>query len=238
MNFELGIKAPFQDRRWVERTLIGAAINLVPILNFAAQGYMLDYTRAVAYDPNAPLPDWGNLGRYWVRGALATLAGFLLAIPGIILMTIAVFPIVAGFISGEDFAIAAGFSTACIFFVLAMIYFLVLSIFWGAAFTNYAMSEQFGAFFDFSRIRAKIGSNSSYFAAWALSLLVYIVAGTLVGIVQAPASFIPILGGVLGAALSVYVMFCAQLVAQHYFGQYAGKAYGAELQATPAQPQQ
>ncbi len=233
MNIEQGIKSPFSDPRWLERTVIGAVISLVPILNFAAQGYMLDYTRAVAYDPAAPLPDWGNLGRYWVRGLLSGLAGIALALPGIIILAIGFFPMIAGIIAGEGFTVVAGLSGACMFFAIAMIYFVVLSVFWGAAFTNYAMSEEFGAFFDFARIKAKIGSGSSYFGAWGLSLLVYLVAGSVTGLVQMPLSFIPFLGVLAGTALTVYVTFCAQLVAQHYYGQYAAAAYADELQASP-----
>ena len=236
MNIEQGIKSPFSDPRWLERTVIGAVISLVPILNFAAQGYMLDYTRAVAYDPAAPLPDWGNLGRYWIRGLLSGLAGIALALPGIIILAVGFFPMIAGIVAGEEFTVVAGLSGACIFFALAMIYFVVLSVFWGAAFTNYAMSEEFGAFFDFARIKAKIGSGASYFGAWGLSLLVYLVAGSVVGLVQMPLSFIPFLGLLAGTSLTLYVTFCAQLVAQHYYGQYAASAYSEELDTPPASP--
>jgi hypothetical protein len=234
MDIEQGIKSPFSDPKWFERTALGGVISLVPILNFAAQGYMLDYTRAVAYNQQAPLPDWGDLGRYFVRGLLSALAGFLLALPGIILMVIGFIPLIGGLIAGEDFTVIAGASTMCIFFAIALIYFFVLSIFWGAAFTNYAMSEEFGAFFDFSRIKAKIGSGSNYFGAWGLSLLVYFVAGSLTGVLQMPLSFIPFLGALAGSLITVYVMFCAQLVAQHYYGQYAATAYADELQPVAA----
>jgi hypothetical protein len=234
MDIELGIKSPFSDPRWLERTVLGSVIAFVPILNFAAQGYMLDYTRAVAYDRSAPLPDWSELGRYWVRGLLAALAGFLFALPGIILIIIGIFPIVGGIVAGEDITVIAGASTACIFFAIAIIYFFVLSVFWGAAFTNYAMSEEFGAFFDFSRIKVKISANTSYFGAWGLALLVYVVAGSVTGVLQVPLSFVPLFGSLLGTLLTTYAMFCAQLVAQHYFGQYAARAYADELQPVAA----
>ena len=202
---------------------------MVPILNFAATGYALDYTRAVAYDPSTPLPDWAHLGRYFKRGFFAGIAGLIVGLPGIIMMSLGIFPLIAGLIAERDLAIIAGATTSCGFIAVALIYFLLVSLFWGAAYTNYAMSEEFGAFFDFSRIKAKVTSDSGYFAAWGLSFLVYLVAGSIGGVAQGILQIVPIAGSIVGALATVFVTFIAQLISSHYYGQYAARAYLAEL---------
>lgn len=231
MDLEQGIKSPFSDKRWLEKTALGTLITMVPILNFASQGYALDYTRAVAYNPAAPLPEWQELGRFWKRGLFAGLAGLVLALPGILLMSMGVVPLIVGLITEQDIAILAGASTSCLFVAVALLYFLAISIFWGAAFTNYAMSEDFGAFFDIARIRTKISSDSGYFAAWGLSLLTYLIAGTIGGVIQGFLQIVPFAGSIVGSIAMMFITFLAQLISSHFYGQYASRAYAQELDA-------
>lgn len=231
MDIDRGVRAPFQDPKWAERVAIGSLISLVPILNFAAQGYMLDYTRAVSYGRDVPLPTWDELGRYWVRGLLAGIAGVLYALPGIILFAMGVIPIVAGAITGEGAGVFAGITSGCVVFALGILYFVFISVFWGAAYTNYAMHEEFSALFAIGRMRDKVtSSGSSYFGAWGLSLLVGIVIGTVLGVVSGFLSFIPFFGSIVSAVASVFVGLMGALVSSHYYGQYAATAYADDLQ--------
>ena len=232
MNVDRGIKAPFQDPKWAERVAIGSLIGLVPILNFATQGYLLDYTRAVAYGQDVPLPTWDELARYWVRGLLAGVAGFIYALPAIILFGIGVVPIIAGAIAGEGVTVFAGLTSGCFVFALGALYLLFISVFWGAAYANYAMHEEFGALFALGRMKEKISQHGSeYFAAWGLTLLVGLVIGTVLGVVSGFVSFIPFFGSVLSAVVGAFAGLIGGLVSSHYFGQYARSAYEGELQS-------
>ena len=73
MNLGRGLRFPLDDPQWLPKVLIGTLVSLVPILNVAGVGYMLDVTRNVVAGRETPLPEWDNFGDKFVRRLTGTL---------------------------------------------------------------------------------------------------------------------------------------------------------------------
>ncbi len=71
----------FDDARWVSKVLIGLAISLVPILNLAFNGYIIEIVRRMSRQESEILPEWENLERRFIDGLLLTLAYLLYSLP-------------------------------------------------------------------------------------------------------------------------------------------------------------
>ncbi|HOG48808.1 MAG TPA: DUF4013 domain-containing protein, partial [Anaerolineae bacterium] len=71
----------FDDERGVNKLLVGGLISLVPILRWAATGYMLRTLKTVAAGAARPLPEWDDVVNDLVKGLLVTLAGMIYALP-------------------------------------------------------------------------------------------------------------------------------------------------------------
>ncbi|MGE5544986.1 MAG: DUF4013 domain-containing protein, partial [Bacillota bacterium] len=69
--FDIGevLKYPFEDQKWVEKILIGGALNVIPVINLFSTGYTLESMRA-GIRGEMTLPDWGDWGSKFVAGLL------------------------------------------------------------------------------------------------------------------------------------------------------------------------
>jgi hypothetical protein len=74
VDYERAIKFPVQERDWIAKVAVGSLIGLVPVVNFAQQGYALEVLRRVAYGEAEELPAWDQFGRYFVKGLGVALA--------------------------------------------------------------------------------------------------------------------------------------------------------------------
>src|SRR5687768_4268485 len=74
------------DPKWIAKVLIGAAVSLVPILNFALYGYALDVLKRVYQGTDLPLPEWDDFGDYFVRGLLVSIGVFIWQLPLVVLI--------------------------------------------------------------------------------------------------------------------------------------------------------
>jgi uncharacterized membrane protein YeaQ/YmgE (transglycosylase-associated protein family) len=233
MDIGKSFSFPFQDERWLSKSLIGAIVAAVPIVNFAWLGYLVDLVRNVMAGSTTPLPEWGDFGNKWVRGLLLTFASMIYAIPAIILACIPL-TMLGGFSatqSGDltDQAAGSFAGVGGIFACLIAVYSLFLTFILPAIYINYARNSTFAALFEFSRIFAIIRDElSKYATAWVVSLLAGIVVGLVVGLVTGLVGWIPCVGWVLailiGAVGSVYTFY----IYGHLFGQ-VGAAQGKPL---------
>lgn len=225
---------PFKDVKWFGKAAWAGLWMTVPFTGFAVYGYTLDYIRNVANGYETPLPEWtGNFGRYWVRGLLVAIALGIYMLPATILMVIGYLPMLGAAIqAGSDpssdaaSALAAlGGTAICVTSMVAILYIVAVSIFSYAALTHYALSESFGAFFQFKEIIARLRTNSGYFTAWLMTNVIAIGVGFVAGIV---AGFLTaILIGIVFVPFVIGVCyFVGAAMAGHLFGQYAAKAYG------------
>jgi hypothetical protein len=238
---------PFKDVRWFPKAAWAGLWTALAVTVPAVTGYSLDYIRNVANGYETPLPEWtGQFGRFWVRGFLLMVALFIYFIPAWILLFIGYLPLIgmsaaAGSQDAMNAAAGLGGTTVCITSVLAIIYIIVVSIFSQAAVTHFALHEDFSSLFQVKEIIARLRTNSGYFTAWIMSLVIYagigVVAGaigSILGLIIIGLPFAGFAGGVVG--------FVGLVMTSHLYGQYAAKAYGlpglAPMVVAYAAPQQ
>ncbi|GAB4279892.1 MAG: hypothetical protein Kow0056_13670 [Coriobacteriia bacterium] len=261
MDLMRGLKAPFSGPSWVSKMLIGVVVTLVPILNFAFAGYLLEWQRRVAEGRDGELPDWDDLGRYWVRGAQMFVAALIYALPLIIIAGVGIVSVVLSAAAGVgDEAAAASVLGMCGAIGIAVVLGMVVGVFMFAAMTHFNFAQRFGAFFEFGEIwRRMRGNAGTYFGAFGMFIVINWVANLITTPFAAggqtfvsppalqyqpttPDEMFAYLGASLlvagvGIMFSMIVTVPVSFIQWHYFGQYMNKAYGyAPLEQAPYAP--
>jgi len=229
MNIGKAFSYPFEDKEWPTKAGLGVLITLVPILNFAAFGWVIEIMRRVGKGDPQPLPGWDDLGKKFMDGLILFLVGLIYALPIILLVGVPIAimtipAILAGNSNMQDtakaIATAGGIVSLCLS-CLFILYALGLSILFPAIYVEYAHKGTFASCFNFKEIFAQIGKNTgAFFTAWGVYLGTSIGASLAAGIVGGLLGWIPCLGQlvavVVGLAAGVYIL----LVYAHLFGQY------------------
>ena len=197
---------------------------LLIVTSPAVYGAMLDYIDSVSKGDER-LPDWSEFGSKWVRGFLVSVAGFIYFLPVTILGFVFAVPVIAAIASGSDSFAGLAAGGMCLFWVIALVYVVAVSVLFYAAIVNYAQKKSFGAFFEFSAIMGHVRDGSGYFNAWLWSIVVSFAAGIVVSIL----SVVPVIGSIIGIA----TYYLAIMITGHLFGQWAAKTYGVTQVATP-----
>jgi hypothetical protein len=172
----------FEDKDWVKKILIGGVVNLIPIVNLAATGYFIEALKNTAEGRELPLPEWGeDFGGKFMKGLMAGIAGFLYALPIMIVMGIimGLTAVIAGSLD-DDTATTVAAVCPMIGYCLMFVYMILLMLILPAATVRYALTGQFGAFFRFGDILAFIKANVG---GYIIALLVALVAGLIAEIV-------------------------------------------------------
>src|ERR671912_200710 len=136
MDAERSFTFPFEDKEWISKLGLGAIISLVPILNFAWSGYLVDIIRNVMNDDPYPLPTWDDLGKKFREGLILFGAGLIYALPILLALCLPLgLSAGSGLLSGNSnmqelsqrLAETGGVLLLCLLCVF-MLYGLVLSI--------------------------------------------------------------------------------------------------------------
>jgi hypothetical protein len=233
VDIQRAFKAPFADQKWFVKSLWAGLWAGLGVTAPAVAGYTLDYVRNIAYGYETPLPEWNReFGRWWVRGFLVTIAAMIYMLPAFLLLAIGFVPMIGAVAASEGYGSDVGGAMAmlgggalCLTSFVAVVYVIGVSVFFYAAYVNYALSEDFGSMFRVKEIMARLRTDGAgYFSAWGMSIVISIGAGTVGGmigsILGATVVLAPLAGFVGGA-----VGFLAGLMTAHLFGQYAAKAY-------------
>ena len=229
MNLEKAIKYPFEDKQWASKIGMGALISIVPILNFAWLGYIIELMRRVMKGDSLPMPGWDDLGKKFMDGLILFLAGLVYALPiilliGVPLAMMVVPAILAGNNSSQSMAntlaTAGGVVALCLTCVLAL-YGLALSVVFPAVYVQDAHKGTFASCFAFKDIFALIKKNAgTYFTAWGVYLGISIGASLAAGIIGGLLGWIPCLGQLIAVVVGLAAGIYAMLVYAHLFGQY------------------
>jgi MFS family permease len=216
----------FKDPKWFSKLLIGALVNLVPILNFAYTGFLVDLLKNVVADVTEPLPEWTEFGDKFMKGLLLWLASIVYGIPLIVLGCImgATMGGLGAFTSGNytEGVAAATTGVGIIFSCLMILYALALSFYLPAVLINFARKGTFGSCFEFSAIFAIVSRNlSKYLTAWVVSLLAGIVVGIIISIVAVVVGWIPCIGWLLVWLVTAVGAVYMLTIGVHLFGQVA-----------------
>lgn len=189
MDIERAITYPLKDEEWLPKIIIGGLVNIVPIANLAVAGYALQAMKNVIDGQETPLPNWSDFGKHFVKGLLAAIGAFVYAIP---LLIIACLGWGLGWLVAEwsgyssDLGASEGYSiltgTCCGF--IGFVYALAMAFVLPAAFTKYAVTDEFSAFFKFGDLFRYIGAHlGDYVVALIVTLLVALAAELVGGLV-------------------------------------------------------
>lgn len=231
IDLSRAVQAPFKDPQWVSKTALGFLWLLIGVTAPAVYGAQVEYIRSVR-SGNDQLPEWSDFGRKWVDGLLIAIAAMLYSLPVIILGAIFVVPAVIALIASGDSgdpsaALAVFFGGQCVFWIIAMVYVIAMSILFNAAIVHYAERGSFGAFFEFGTIMSKVRGGTGYFMAWLYAFAISAVASTVASAV------ISLTGGLLGI-LYPAVGYLVTMMTAHVLGQWAARAYGSPAPAAYA----
>lgn len=225
MDVGLSFRYVFDDKRWPGKTLIALLVSIVPILNIAWQGYLIQVMRNVSDRASEPLPDWSDFGKKFVDGLIILVAGFIYALPIIILAGIVGIGagVTEAFSSGDLSEATYGIFTGLGVLVscIIILYSILLAIFLPALSLHYAREDRFAACFQVGKITRLITSNlGDYAIAWLVAIftgfIIGLLAAIIIPILVITCCLIP-LAIVLGAFISVWPM----LVYAHLFAQIA-----------------
>lgn len=220
IDFGRALKAPFNDPDWISKTLLSFVWGLLGVIFFPLlavfTGVQLEYIRRVSRGDER-LPEWSNFGKSWTEGLVVWVAGFLYFLPVFALGAMALGPsIIAAIREQERLAGGLFAGSVCMFILVAVVYSIVVSIFYEAALVNYAMRGGFGSLFAIGEILGRVRGNSGYWAAWAYTVVISfgvsavtsILSGTVVGVILYPAAF-----------------YLGTMMTGHVLGQWARQAY-------------
>lgn len=234
MDIGLSIRYVFDDRRWPGKTLIALLVSIVPILNIAWQGYLIQIMRNVSDQVSEPLPDWSDFGKKFVDGLIILLAGLIYSLPAIILAILVGVGagITDAFSSGDLSEVTYGVFTGLGVMVSCVIilYSILLALFLPALSLHYAREDSFAACFQVGKITRLITANlGNYVVAWLVAIAIGVVIGLLAGIIipllVITCCLIPV-AIILGAFISVWPM----MIYAHLFAQISRPE---QLELTP-----
>jgi len=217
MDIGISFTYMFQDKDWLKKILIGGVIAFIPIVNFAALGYMVQLTRNVRDGRDLPLPEWDAFGEYFVSGLYLFLVYLVYAIPMILLACLqgaaSVMLGTAGNGRGAgDLASAYGVASICLSCLMSL-WGLLIAVISPALFVRFAETGSFGATLSIGGwlgvLRANLGAY----------LIVLILSWLVLGFL-APLGVIACVVGI------IFTQFWAYLVVSHWLGQLAAATTG------------
>jgi hypothetical protein len=214
----------FEDKDWVSKLLISVLVSLVPILNFAFIGYLVQLILNVSEGIAFPLPDWSDFGDKFVKGLIMVVAGFIYALPIIILVVVVAgagaLTEVAGGGDLSDVAGAAFTGTAILFSCLSILYGFALTFFYFGMAIHFSREGTFGSCFQIGKIINLISSNlGEYLTAWLVSLLFGFVLTIAASIAFTFLSIIICIGWIVMFLLAAFLAVWPNIVIFHLFGQ-------------------
>ncbi len=225
----------FQDKQWTSKLGSGALISLVPILNFALSGYIVNLTRNVMQNSAEPLPNWDNLGKKFTDGIILLAAGLIYALPGLVVLCLPLSLIAfSGLLSGnrnlqdigQSIAAAGGVLLYCLL-CLFILYIILLSVIHPAILVVLAREGTFSSCFQIREIFGLIGRNAGpFFTAWIIYVAAGWGVGLVVGFLNLLVGWIPCLGWIVGLIVGLGSTVYLVTVYAHLFGQFGAGIFG------------
>lgn len=216
------LQHPFQDQNWLSKLGIGALINIVPILNFAGTGYMVEHTDNVKKGADVPMPTWDNLGNLFMQGLKLVVVFFIYALPIIALsciLTVFAGGIAAVTQNSDSMSDAAGagfgivtLAVSCLSIIYA-VFFLYL---YPALFIQFARTKDIAPCLRLGEVFAIARKNSGDYIMIFLVLIGISLVFSIIGSVLA----ITVVGLCLLIPLGLLATPYLNVVIAHLCGQY------------------
>jgi hypothetical protein len=234
MEAEKSFSYPFEDRDWVSKLGLGALISIVPILNFAWSGYLVEIIRNVMNRTDEPLPTWDDLGKKFSEGLILFGAGLIYALPVLIALCLPVGLSASSSLFAENGNLEdlsrtiteVGGVLLLGLLCISFLYGIVLSILYPAILVLFARDGTFASCFKLREAFDMISKNAAaFFTAWGLSLVASLGVGLVVGLVNLVVSWVPCIGWIIGMALALFSGVYSTSVYAHLFGQFGRTAF-------------
>lgn len=188
MDYQQAIKKPFLD---LKKLVIGIVLNIIPIVNFFAMGYVLETAKLTLSKKNN-LPEWKDWKDLFIHGVLATIISFIYMIPALVVAVAAVgFGVLKGWITGS---VISGVETGAPMLITALILVLLATYIAPMSTLLYVKKWKFADAFAFKEIFKKI-ITPKYAVAWIVMLVISVVA---IGVL----SIIPLVGSEAGSFIA------------------------------------
>jgi hypothetical protein len=244
MDISRSLNYAFDDPEWKTKLGLGALLNLVPVLNFAWQGYLVEIIRNVEAGQPLPLPTWDDLDKKWLDGLKLGGAMLIYSLPLFVLILAPIMLVVLpALVDNENLqgvlATIGGLGflvTLC----LVGVYGLALGFIYPAIQLHFAHTGSFAACFQIGPIVRLIREHSSnYVTAWVASLAVGLVLSFGFSAVTGVLGLIPCIGFVAILALLPVTLFGATWITTvhaYLFGQITQPAAGGAPALTSGLP--
>lgn len=226
--FDLGrsLSHPFEDRDWAVKMLVGAGVNLVPVLNFALYGYAMDHLRNTERSQDVPLPKWDDLGKHFVDGLKLFVAQLIYSIPIIALVVgLSVISIIYGVSMEDSSGSARDVMTAGLVVVivtltcLSLVYGLFFAFITPAMFIQVARTGEIGSAFRFNEMFALIKRRPT---DYLIIVILPVALGIVLGVAFSVLAAIPFVGLCLYFPLLILALLATPymyIVSGHWYGQ-------------------
>lgn len=166
-------KYPMRDERWIQKTLVGGIIGMIPVLNFISLGYVLRYIRRT--DPASALPEWDGWSELFKTGCwLFVICAIYLLLPNILLSFVA--DGMGLFRQGGEILWANNRLA-----LLGDFLRIVVGFFLPMAVVNYAANKTLVAAFDFGEIASRIKRTFGDYLITYIILVVCVAAVVKIG---------------------------------------------------------
>lgn len=221
----------FEDERWVIKILLGAAITLIPLFGpLTLMGYAIAALRNVRDGHPRPLPEWTDLGAFFMDGIKLWVVNLVYAVPILVLLCPALavwgLPLLGG--DQQDFqgvfTGVAALVSACLGCII-ILYAILLNILQPALQIRYAETGEIGACLRFVEVfRFAFANIGRIIVALLLIWAASAVIGLVIFGVSATIGIVPICGWILGALLTLLMLPVGVWVAAfsaHLYGQIA-----------------
>ncbi|MBI3763140.1 MAG: DUF4013 domain-containing protein [Chloroflexi bacterium] len=83
MDYGKAFSYTFEDKDWIKKLLIAGVVAIVPIVNFAVLGWLVEIIRRVSQGEAELLPDWSRFGELFKRGFMAFVIVLVYLLPAI-----------------------------------------------------------------------------------------------------------------------------------------------------------
>lgn len=223
MDFGKAFSFVFDDDEWLKKLVIGGIILLIPIVDFAILGWMLEIGRRVARGDAEVLPGWDDFGTYFVRGLKAFVVALVYVLPIIILEICPATLSVMGQNSDTMGTVASIVSllVSCVVFIYSIFLAFVLP----AALMRFTMAnDSIGAGLAFGEAISMVKDH--------LNAYLIVFLGSLIAGIVAPLGTIACIVGI------IFTYPYALALQGHLYGQAYAEASGGILSSgsTPPPP--
>jgi hypothetical protein len=223
----------FEDQKWTNKLLLGMLVSIVPIVNFALLGWVIDIMRNVSQRQPNPLPEWDNFGDKFIKGTILFVVGLIYSLPALLITCPLFFlPFTRGDFSREGQQALTGMfvGTTLLLTCAVAIYGLLISFLMPAIYLNFARKGTFAACFEFGEIWRIMSKNlGDYIVAWLIIIVVGIGVSFVISIVGAVLAIIPCCGWILAWILFGVTTVWILAVFGHLFGQIGAEPPGQSI---------